>query len=153
MPETKTGKDRPSRESTRAATSTTPFRCSAAQIPGEILGAGGAEKFLRAHDANPNGSAAAILPAAASANRSIFYDRSDVLFVSLVGGGQMLERLMVIAACAFDLELHQCTPSVIASSLHDLLLCHAETCHLILRQIDAADADVLGDVLPEVDEL
>jgi hypothetical protein len=41
-----------------------------------FLGAGGAEKFLRAHDANPNGSAAAILPAAARANRSIFYDGS-----------------------------------------------------------------------------
>lgn len=40
-----------------------------------FLGAGGAEKFLRAHDANPNGSAASILPAAARANRSIFYDR------------------------------------------------------------------------------
>lgn len=40
-----------------------------------FLGAGGAEKFLRAHDANPNGAAASILPAAARANRSIFYDR------------------------------------------------------------------------------
>jgi nucleoside-diphosphate-sugar epimerase len=38
-----------------------------------FLGAGGAEKFLRAHDANPNAAAAAILPAAAGANRSIFY--------------------------------------------------------------------------------
>lgn len=39
-----------------------------------FLGAGGAGKFLRAHDANPDGAAAAILPAAARANRPVFYD-------------------------------------------------------------------------------
>lgn len=41
-----------------------------------FLGAGGAAKFLAAHDANPDAPAAAALPAAARANRSIFYDRS-----------------------------------------------------------------------------
>lgn len=41
-----------------------------------FLGAGGAAQFLRAHDRNPDGAAAAILPAAARANRPIFYDRS-----------------------------------------------------------------------------
>lgn len=41
-----------------------------------FLGAGGATKFLAAHDADPSAPAAAILPAAARANRSIFYDRS-----------------------------------------------------------------------------
>lgn len=40
-----------------------------------FLGAGGAAQFLRAHDANPDGSAAAILPAAARANRPIFFNR------------------------------------------------------------------------------
>lgn len=40
-----------------------------------FLGAGGASRFLRAHDADPDGAAAAILPAAARANRSIFYRR------------------------------------------------------------------------------
>jgi hypothetical protein len=40
-----------------------------------FLGAAGATRFLRAHDANPDGAAAAILPAAARANRAVFYDR------------------------------------------------------------------------------
>ncbi|PSJ39665.1 transglycosylase SLT domain-containing protein [Allosphingosinicella deserti] len=40
-----------------------------------FLGAGGASKFLRGHDADPDGSAASILPAAARANRAIFYRR------------------------------------------------------------------------------
>lgn len=38
-----------------------------------FLGAGGAGKFLEAHDRNPGTPAAALLPAAARANRSIFY--------------------------------------------------------------------------------
>jgi hypothetical protein len=41
-----------------------------------FLGAGGAAQFLSAHDANPNAPAASILPAAARANRSIFYARN-----------------------------------------------------------------------------
>ncbi len=40
-----------------------------------FLGAAGATRFLRAHDANPDGAAAALLPAAARANRPVFYDR------------------------------------------------------------------------------
>jgi hypothetical protein len=40
-----------------------------------FLGAGGAARFLRAHDANPGAAAAAMLPAAARANRAVFYDR------------------------------------------------------------------------------
>ena len=40
-----------------------------------FLGAGGAAKFLRAHDANPDGAAAAALPEAARANRWVFFDR------------------------------------------------------------------------------
>ena len=40
-----------------------------------FLGAGGASRFLRAHDANPNASAAAVLPAAARANRWVFFNR------------------------------------------------------------------------------
>lgn len=40
-----------------------------------FLGAGGAAQFLRHHDANPNASAAAVLPAAARSNRAVFYER------------------------------------------------------------------------------
>lgn len=40
-----------------------------------FLGIGGAEQFLRAHDANPNAPAAALLPRAAHANRSVFFNR------------------------------------------------------------------------------
>lgn len=41
-----------------------------------FLGAGGAAKFLRTHDSYPGASAASLFPAAAKANRSIFYDKS-----------------------------------------------------------------------------
>lgn len=41
-----------------------------------FLGAGGAAKFLAAHDRNPNAAAAPLLGAAARANHSIFYDRN-----------------------------------------------------------------------------
>jgi hypothetical protein len=40
-----------------------------------FLGAGGAARFLRAHDANPDAAAAPLLPQAARANRPIFYNR------------------------------------------------------------------------------
>jgi len=40
-----------------------------------FLGAGGATRFLRAHEASPNASAAASFPDAARANRSIFFKR------------------------------------------------------------------------------
>lgn len=40
-----------------------------------FLGVGGASKFLRAHDSVPGATAASMFPAAARANRSIFYDR------------------------------------------------------------------------------
>ena len=38
-----------------------------------FLGEAGAARFLEAHDANPDGDAVALLPAAAAANRAIFY--------------------------------------------------------------------------------
>ncbi len=41
-----------------------------------FLGAAGATKFLKGLDADPDGSAAAVLPAAARANRAIFYDKT-----------------------------------------------------------------------------
>jgi len=41
-----------------------------------FLGAGGAATFLRAHDANPDAPAAALLPQAARANRAIFFDKN-----------------------------------------------------------------------------
>ncbi len=40
-----------------------------------FLGIGGASKFLRGLERDPQGSAAAVLPAAARANRTIFYNR------------------------------------------------------------------------------
>jgi hypothetical protein len=40
-----------------------------------FLGAGGASRFLAARDANPNASAASVMPAAARANRWVFYNR------------------------------------------------------------------------------
>jgi hypothetical protein len=40
-----------------------------------FLGAAGAARFLRAHDADPSASAAAMLPAAARANRPVFFNR------------------------------------------------------------------------------
>jgi pyruvate/2-oxoglutarate dehydrogenase complex dihydrolipoamide acyltransferase (E2) component len=39
-----------------------------------FLGAGGAADFLKAHDADPDAVAALAFPAAAAANRSVFYD-------------------------------------------------------------------------------
>ncbi|MGD9656198.1 MAG: hypothetical protein AB7U61_00935 [Methylocystis sp.] len=41
-----------------------------------FLGAGGAVKFVRAMSANPNASAADIMPEAARANRALFFDRN-----------------------------------------------------------------------------
>jgi hypothetical protein len=41
-----------------------------------FLGVGGASKFLSGHDRAPNATAASLFPAAARANRSIFYDKS-----------------------------------------------------------------------------
>lgn len=41
-----------------------------------FLGVGGAAKFLAAHDQNPGAPAASLFPAAARANRSVFYDRA-----------------------------------------------------------------------------
>lgn len=68
-----------------------------------FLGAGGASKFLRAHDSNPNGAAADMLPGAARANRNIFYDKSGAprsfaeirgRFAAKLGGaGAMPDRL------------------------------------------------------------
>ena len=41
-----------------------------------FLGSAGAAKFLQAHQANPDTAAAPLFPAAASANRAVFYDKS-----------------------------------------------------------------------------
>jgi Transglycosylase SLT domain len=40
-----------------------------------FLGPAGAEKFLRAHDADPSSAAASFFPQAAAANRNVFYNR------------------------------------------------------------------------------
>ena len=66
-----------------------------------FLGAGGAERFLSAHDANPNAPAASLLPDAARANRSIFYASSGSprslseireRFAAKLGGSAPLDR-------------------------------------------------------------
>jgi len=41
-----------------------------------FLGAGGATRFLKAYDADPNASAASLFPAGARANRSVFFDKA-----------------------------------------------------------------------------
>jgi len=64
-----------------------------------FLGAGGAARFLRAHDANPGAAAAAMLPAAARANRAVFYNHDGSArsfaeirqhFAERMGGGGAL---------------------------------------------------------------
>ena len=61
-----------------------------------FLGAGGAEKFLRAHDTNPDAPAAKAVPAAAGANRWVFFNRDGSArsfaeirerFAAKLGGG------------------------------------------------------------------
>jgi hypothetical protein len=61
-----------------------------------FLGAGGAAKFLSAQDADPTTAAASIVPAAARANRSVFYKSDGTartlaevrdLFAAKLGGG------------------------------------------------------------------
>lgn len=61
-----------------------------------FLGAAGATRFLRAHDSNPDAAAAALLPAAARANRAVFYNRDGSArsfaeirqhFAERIGGG------------------------------------------------------------------
>jgi hypothetical protein len=63
-----------------------------------FLGAGGAQKFLSAHDASPDAPAASMLPAAARANRSIFYEKNGAprsfaeireRFAAKLGGSSM----------------------------------------------------------------
>ena len=55
-----------------------------------FLGAGGATRFLRAHDANPNASAAASFPREAAANRNIFFKRG--------GGARSLDEVRNLMA-------------------------------------------------------
>nr|WP_326523268.1 lytic transglycosylase domain-containing protein [Sphingomonas sp.] len=43
-----------------------------------FLGIGGAKKFLSAMDSSPGRSAASLFPAAAGANRNVFYDRNGI---------------------------------------------------------------------------
>lgn len=61
-----------------------------------FLGAAGATRFLRRHATNPDATAAEIFPAAARANRAVFFDRSGAArsldevrtrFAAKIGGG------------------------------------------------------------------
>lgn len=61
-----------------------------------FLGPAGAARFLKAHDSNPNASAAGMLPAAAKANRWVFYGKGGAprsfaeirgRFADKIGGG------------------------------------------------------------------
>lgn len=65
-----------------------------------FLGAGGAAKFLRQLQRNPDISAAAILPAAAAANRSIFYETGGA--ARSVGGVMDLMRGKMTRAMSQD---------------------------------------------------
>lgn len=59
-----------------------------------FLGAGGATKFLRNMNDTPDQSAAALFPAAARANRGVFYDRA--------GGARSLTEVRERFAAKFD---------------------------------------------------
>jgi hypothetical protein len=72
-----------------------------------FLGAGGAARFLRAHDANPEAAAAAMLPAAARANRAVFFNHDGSArsfaeirahFAERMGGGGALSSPVRTAA-------------------------------------------------------
>ena len=57
-----------------------------------FLGAGGATRFLSAMDSNPSTRAAAVMPAAASANRGVFYASSTGRALSLQAVYDRFER-------------------------------------------------------------
>ena len=59
-----------------------------------FLGAAGATKFLRHHDANPGTAAAAIFPAAARSNRGVFYNRD--------GSARSLAEVRALFAAKFE---------------------------------------------------
>ena len=72
-----------------------------------FLGAGGATRFLRAHDANPGAAAAGMLPAAARANRAVFYNRDGSArsfaeirshFAERMGGGAAASPVRTVEA-------------------------------------------------------
>jgi hypothetical protein len=72
-----------------------------------FLGAGGAARFLRAHDSNPEASAAAMLPAAARANRAVFFNHDGSArsfaeirahFAERMGGGGAISAPVRTAA-------------------------------------------------------
>jgi hypothetical protein len=72
-----------------------------------FLGAGGATRFLRAHDANPSAAAASMLPAAARANRAVFYNRDGSArsfaeirthFAERMGGGAAASQVRTVDA-------------------------------------------------------
>lgn len=60
-----------------------------------FLGAGGAAKFLNSRDTNPDAKAASVLPQAAAANKSVFYDRST-------GKARSLEQIYDLFAQKFN---------------------------------------------------
>jgi Transglycosylase SLT domain len=59
-----------------------------------FLGAGGAAKFLRKFEDNPDADAAALFPAAARSNRAVFYDRA--------GSARSLSEVRARFAAKFD---------------------------------------------------
>ena len=75
-----------------------------------FLGAGGAERFLSAHDANPNAPAAGLLPDAARANRTIFYTKA--------GTARSLAEIRDRFAAKLDGDA-AATPSRLPSPPHD----------------------------------
>jgi hypothetical protein len=78
-----------------------------------FLGPAGATRFLKAKDANPDLSAASVMPAAARANRWVFYDKA--------GNSRSLEQVYERFAARFNQSTPAApTPSATTDSSSDL---------------------------------
>ena len=108
-----------------------------------FLGAGGAAKFLAAHDSDPGAPAAAALPAAARANRWVFYDRAgaprsfaeirDRFAAKLEGGSAPLPR----PAGAPSAEVRMAALERPAAPVAGPSPQYARLAYLMLAQLDA----------------
>src|SRR5262249_60391310 len=70
--------------------------------------------------------------------------------VEIIEGRQALGEMRPRAVC---LEAHQPLPLWSHTRPGDVVLLHAEANELVLRQVDAAEDPVLGDVADDVDQL
>src|SRR5207302_6018170 len=79
--------------------------------------------------------------------------RRDAERAAAVELAQTLESVVQEDAPALRLEGHQRLPRRPAAARRDVLLGHAEGSQLVLRQVHATEAPVLGDVAEDVDQL